>query len=176
MSKIDYDLTKIKAFIFDVDGVLSPTTVPIDTDGQIIRMANVRDGYAIKRALMADRIVVIISGGLSDRTILRYKMIGVEEIHMGVRDKLPCLRDIMKRHNLEPDEVAYMGDDLPDLRAMRATGLPACPFDAAYEVRQTALYISKISGGYGCARDIIEQTLRAQNRWPITDNCDNTDK
>lgn len=169
MSKIDYDLTLIKAFVFDVDGVLSPTTVPIDTDGQLVRMANVRDGYAIKRALMAGKIVAIISGGLSDSVILRYRMIGVEEIHMGVRDKLPCLQEIMQRYSLRKEEIAYMGDDLPDLRAMRAAGLPACPYDATYEARRTALYISKISGGYGCARDIIEQTLRAQNLWPDTD-------
>lgn len=71
----------------------------------------------------------------------------------------------MLKEGLKPEEVAFMGDDIPDLPCLRYAGLPCAPFDAAWEAKETALYVSKFLGGYGCCRDIIEQTMKAQDNW-----------
>lgn len=167
MSGISYDLEKIRGIVFDVDGVLSPTVIPIDDDGQPRRMMNVKDGYAIQLAIRKGLNLAIISGGVSPQVEKRFECLGVKDIYMGVKNKLPVLLNWMKRLDLSPDQVAYMGDDMPDLGCLEKVGLSCAPYDATAEIRNSAIYVSRFGGGYGCARDLIEQVLRAQNKWLV---------
>lgn len=165
MSAIDYDLKKIKAFAFDVDGVLSPSTIPMSPEGEPLRMVNIKDGYAIQLAVKCGYRIAIITGGTSLAVKRRYEGLGVTDIFQGSSKKLPVLTAWMETQRLNPEEVVYMGDDIPDLHAMRYVGLPCAPHDACSEARQTALYISPFGGGYGCGRDVIEQVMKAKGEW-----------
>lgn len=165
MSKIDYDLTHIRAFVFDIDGVLSPNTVPIDTNGAPARMANVKDGYAIQLAVRRGYRIAIISGADTEIVRLRFKLLGVNDIYLRASHKLEILRQWMSDNSLQPNEVVYIGDDLPDIECMRHVGLSVAPADAASDVKDVARYISPCNGGYGVARDVIEEVMRAQHIW-----------
>lgn len=171
MSATDYDLTKIRAFALDVDGVLSPSTIPLEDDGRPRRMVNIKDGYALQLAVRLGYKIAIITGGREESIRLRFEALGIGDIYLGASMKLPVLTAWMEREGLTPEEVVYMGDDIPDLRAMRHVGLPCCPNDAAAEVRMTAKYVSRFGGGYGCVRDIIEQTLKARSQWMADDTA-----
>lgn len=166
MSGIAYDLKKIKGIAFDMDGVLSPTVCPVGDDGRPVRMMNVKDGFALKVAYENGIKIAVISGGISEHMRRRFELIGIDDVYMKVKDKVSALTEWMAKYGIEPAEVAFMGDDIPDLRPMRMVGLPCAPYDAAYEARETALYISRFNGGYGCVRDLTEQILRAQGYWP----------
>lgn len=165
MSAINYDLTKIKAFAFDVDGVLSPSTIPLGEDGMPRRMVNIKDGYALQLAVKKGYRIAIITGGKDEAVKVRYESLGIKDVYLGASKKLPVLIEWMERGNIKADEIVYMGDDIPDLQCLRHVGLPCVPFDAAWEARQTAIFVSKFSGGYGCARDVIEQTMKANGHW-----------
>lgn len=165
MSSIDYDLKKIRAFALDVDGVLSPSTIPMSAEGEPMRMVNIKDGYAIQLAAKYGYNIAIITGGKGDGLRKRYEALGVKDIFMGCAKKLPVLEAWMAENDIEPEAVAYMGDDIPDLQALRHVGLPVAPYDACAEVRLTARYISPFSGGYGCVRDLIEQVMKAKGEW-----------
>lgn len=165
MSSIAYDLTKIKAFAFDVDGVLSPSTIPLGEDGYPRRMVNIKDGYALQLAIKKGYKIAIITGGKGVAIKTRFESLGITDIFTGASKKLPIFKEWMLKEGLKPEEVAFMGDDIPDLPCLRYAGLPCAPFDAAWEAKETALYVSKFLGGYGCGRDIIEQTLKAQDNW-----------
>lgn len=162
---IDYDLKKIKAFAFDVDGVLSPSTIPLGEDGYPRRMANIKDGYALQLAVKKGYKIAIITGGRGEAVRIRFNSLGIKDIYMDASKKLPVLKEWMHKEHLNPEEVAYMGDDIPDLPCMRHVGLPCTPYDACWEAKDTAIYISKFSGGYGCGRDILEQVMKAQDNW-----------
>lgn len=168
MSSINYDLSKIKGFVFDVDGVLSPSTIPLGEDGMPRRMVNIKDGYALQLAVKKGFHIAIITGGVSDAVHARFSSLGIADIYMGSSKKLPVLKEWMAKEKLTPEEVVYMGDDIPDLPCLRYAGLPCAPFDAVWEVKETALYVSKFTGGYGCGRDVLEQTMKAQGLW-LTD-------
>lgn len=165
MSCIDYPLAQIRAIVFDVDGVLSPSTVPMTATGEPQRMVNIKDGYALQHAVRSGLRIAIITGGKSDAILARYQALGVSDIFMGAAHKLPVLQEWMNVNNLRPKEVAFMGDDIPDIPCLKYVGLPCSPSDAAPEVRMLARFVAKANGGYGCARAIIEQVLRAQGRW-----------
>lgn len=165
MSAIDYDLRKIRAVALDVDGVLSPSVIPMDSDGVPCRMANIKDGYALQLAVKRGLKIVIITGGVSEAVRMRYSALGITDIFQGAGKKLPVLQDWMQRNGISKDEMAYMGDDIPDLPCLRAVGLPTAPYDAAWEAKETSLYVSRFTGGYGCVRDLIEQILKSQNLW-----------
>lgn len=166
MSKLSIDASRIKAFIFDVDGVLSATTVQLGHDGMPIRTANVRDGYAIKKALKAGYKIAIISGGSSEAVVIRYNILGINDIFMSIKHKLPVMQQWLADNGLSPEDVAFMGDDIPDLPCMRIAGLAACPYDASVEALHTSTFISKYTGGHACVRDLIESVMRAQGTWP----------
>lgn len=165
MSGINYDLTKIKGVAFDVDGVLSPSTIPMSEEGQPMRMVNIKDGYALQLAVKCGLKIAIITGGNARATEVRYNALGITDIFQQAAKKLPVLQEWMSNNNLKPEEVAYMGDDIPDLQCLRHIGLPSCPYDAVWEVKSTSLYISPFSGGYGCGRDLLEQILKAKGQW-----------
>lgn len=165
MSKIDYDLTKIRGIALDVDGVLSPSTIPIDSDGVPMRMVNIKDGYALQLAVKKGLKIAIITGGNTAAVERRFKALGIEDIFLGAAMKKPVLEGWMQANGLKTEEVAYMGDDIPDLPCLRVVGLGCCPHDAAQEVRLTSRYISPFGGGYGCVRDLLQQIMRVNGTW-----------
>lgn len=171
MSKIDYDLTKIKAFVFDVDGVLSPATVPMGADGMPARMVNIKDGYALQLAAKHGYRIAIITGGRSDSIVLRYKALGIEDVFMGASMKLPVLEKWMHDNGLKAEEVMYAGDDIPDHDCMRAVGLSVAPADADADIKAIARYISPVAGGYGVARDVIVEVMKVQGEWMSTEKA-----
>lgn len=165
MTFIKEKLKHIKAFVFDIDGVLSLDTTPLNKDGDPVRTANVKDGYAIRNALNMGYQIGIITGGAVDRVRLRYEKLGVACIYLGVRDKMISLRDFMQKTGIEAEEILYMGDDLADYQVMTAVGMPVCPSDAVPEIKEISSFVSDRKGGEGCARDVIEQVMRAQDTW-----------
>lgn len=165
MSGISYDLQKIRGFAFDVDGVLSPSAIPMSEKGEPMRMVNIKDGYALQLAAKKGYEIAIITGGKTESVRYRYEALGVRDIYLAASHKIGIFEDWMKMRELSPEEVVYMGDDIPDLKCMELSGLPCAPADACHEARETARYVSPREGGYGCARDVIEQVLRAQGHW-----------
>lgn len=165
MSSIDYDLKKIKGIAFDVDGVLSASTIPLSPAGEPLRMISTKDGYALQLAVKKGLHLVIISGGKSEGVRVRFEGLGIKDVYLGVGHKLPVLKDWMERNGLSREEVAFMGDDIPDLMCMRHVALACAPHDASWEAKETARYISPFNGGYGCVRDLVEQILKAQGYW-----------
>lgn len=167
MSTINYDLKKIKALLFDVDGVLSANVIPMSPEGEPMRTVNIKDGYSIHLACKQGVCLGIITGGKTEAVRKRFLSLGIpaEDIYLGSSVKIHDYRDFCSRHGLQDEEVLYVGDDIPDLEVMRACGLPCCPKDAAPEVKAVARYISHAEGGYGCGRDIVEQVLKVQGLW-----------
>lgn len=162
---INYDLTRIKALVFDVDGVLSAGTITMDDEGQPLRTLNIKDGYALQLAVKMGLQVGIITGGKGDQVRKRYEYLHLQHIYMGSSVKIHDLYDLMDRCGVSAEEVLYMGDDIPDYEVMQEVGLPVCPADSAPEIKAISLYVSPFNGGYGAARDVIEQVLRAQGKW-----------
>lgn len=159
------ELLNVKAFVFDVDGVLSRDVSPLDPSGEPMRTANVKDGYAIRNAIAQGYPLSIISGGKNENIRKRHQYLGVTDIYIGVKDKTACFNDFLQKHNLTADSILFMGDDLPDFELMELSGIPTCPADAVTEIKLLAKYISDRNGGEGCVRDVIEQVMRAQEKW-----------
>lgn len=158
-------LNHIKALVLDVDGVLTDGSVILMPDGSLSRSMNVRDGYAIQLAVKKGYPIGVITGGKDETVKKRLNGLGVTDIYLASSHKKEDFEDFLYKYDLKADEVAYMGDDIPDLEVLNMVGLPCCPKDAAPEIRNMALYISQINGGKGCVRDIIEQWLKVQNNW-----------
>jgi 3-deoxy-D-manno-octulosonate 8-phosphate phosphatase (KDO 8-P phosphatase) len=162
---INYDLTKIKALCFDVDGVLSAETIPMDGEGTPLRTVNIKDGYALQLAVKMGLHVAIITGAKVEAVRKRYEGLGLTDVHLGCSVKIHHYEAFRQKYNLSHDEILYMGDDIPDYEVMSLCGCPCAPSDAAPEIRNVSLYVSHLPGGYGCGRDVIEQVLRAQGKW-----------
>jgi 3-deoxy-D-manno-octulosonate 8-phosphate phosphatase (KDO 8-P phosphatase) len=162
-------LKDITAFVFDYDGTLTDGQVILLDEGQPLRTANVRDGYAIQLAVKKGYHVIIISGGRSKSMINRFKMLNVENVFLGVEHKLDTLISFMAEQSLKPENVLYMGDDIPDYHAMKHCGVATCPADAAEEIKAISHYISHYDGGKGCARDVIEQVMKVKGEWMSDD-------
>ena len=171
MSTINYDLNKIKALAFDVDGVLSANVIPMSTDGEPLRTVNIKDGYALHLAAKHEIPLAIITGGRTEAVRRRFLALGIpaENIYMGSSVKIHDYHDFRDRHGLKDEEILYVGDDIPDLEVMRECGLPCCPKDAAPEVKAVVKYISHAAGGYGCGRDVVEQVLKVHGKWMSDD-------
>ena len=162
---INYDLKKIRTIIFDIDGVLSAETISLGDDGQPRRTVNIKDGYAIQLAMKCGLRIAIITGCKIEAVGVRYRGLGMEDIYLGAAVKIKTYEDYISKYGYQDDEVMYMGDDIPDLEIMRRVGCPVCPKDACPEVKEVSLYVSDKRGGYGCGRDVIEQTLKTQGHW-----------
>ena len=162
---INYDLKKIKAIVFDVDGVLSHQTITLSSDGEPLRTVNIKDGYAIQLAQKLGIRIAIITGGKTKAVRVRYEGLGVEDIYMGSSMKLKTYQEFLEKYSLTNEEVIYVGDDIPDYEVMRTCGCPCCPADACMDVKEISTYITTASGGDGCGREIIEQVLRSQGKW-----------
>ncbi|MFN2262360.1 MAG: KdsC family phosphatase [Psychroflexus sp.] len=158
-------LNQITTFVFDVDGVMTDGALQISTSGDLLRTMNVKDGFAIKHALNQAYEIAIISGGKNEAVRTRLRDLGVTNIHLGIDDKVACLDEFFDVYDINPEHVAYMGDDIPDLYPMRLIGLPTCPQDAVPEVKAAVAYVSHRNGGKGCVRDLLEQVMKAQGKW-----------
>jgi len=158
-------LKAVRAFAFDVDGVLSSPEVYLHPTGELMRSMNTKDGYAIQYAVKRGYPIAIITGGTSENVGQRFRGLGLTDIYLGSSYKPDDFTDFLFKYDLKPEEVLYMGDDLPDYEVMKRAGVPCCPADAVDEIKSTAHYISPFGGGKGCARDVIEQVLRLQGRW-----------
>ena len=165
MSSINYDLKKIKGIAFDVDGVLSPSTIPLSPEGEPLRMVSIKDGYALQLAVKKGLKIAIITGGNTKAVDVRFRGLGIDDVFLGSSMKLPILQQWMEDNGLSADEVAFVGDDIPDIQAMQHVGLAVAPADAADEAKRVASYISPKQGGYGVGREILEQVMKAQGLW-----------
>lgn len=166
---INYDLSKIRAVIFDVDGVLSAETVTMSADGEPLRTVNIKDGYAIQLAQKLGLRVVILTGGNTNAIKMRYMRLGVEDIYMGCSVKIKTYDEFVAKYSLADEEVVYVGDDIPDYEVLQRVGCACCPADACNDIKRISRYVCDAEGGHGCAREIIEQILRAQGKW-LADN------
>lgn len=169
MTNFKENLIKVKAFIFDIDGVLSLQTIELNAFGVPNRTVNLRDGYALQFAVKKGYLIGVISGSSSKEYRRRLKLLGVKDIFLSSKSKLDHFNSFLKKHNLDKSEVLFMGDDIPDYEVMKEAGVPVCPSDADSEIKQVAVYISDKKGGEGCVRDVIEQVLRLHNKWMDSD-------
>jgi len=171
VNSINYDLTKIKAFIFDVDGVLSPASIPLHPSGEPMRIINAKDGYAMQLAAKKGFILGIITGGDSAAVRIRFEKLGFGYIYTKAKSKINDLHDFIQKTGLSIEEICYVGDDIPDYEIMQAVGLSICPADAVPEIKAISSYISPKLGGMGVGRDIIEQVLKVQGQWMQDDDA-----
>jgi 3-deoxy-D-manno-octulosonate 8-phosphate phosphatase (KDO 8-P phosphatase) len=169
MANFKEDLVRVKAFIFDIDGVLSLQTISLNAFGVPSRTVNLRDGYALQLAVKKGYLIGIISGSKSKEYQKRLKMLGINDIYLNSRNKLENFYTFIKKYNLNKSDILFMGDDIPDFEVMKEAGIPVCPSDADSEIRQVSSYISDKKGGEGCVRDVIEQVLRLHNKWMDSD-------
>ena len=152
MGNFKEDIARCEAFVFDVDGVMTDGGIIPTPDGDFIRR---KMGYK----------VCIITGGRGRTLENRLRMLGIDHFYVDCMDKITAIREYMAGQGLDPANVIYMGDDIPDLDCMREVGLPVCPADAAAEVIEASRYVSEFRGGEGAVRDIVEQVLRARGDW-----------
>lgn len=165
--KLEEIFRNIKAFAFDVDGVLTDGGILADLDGELFRTFDSKDGFAFRMASMAGFHTAIITGGRSESIRKRFRTCGVrpEDVYLGSRAKVEDFDDFCTRYGLAPEEVMYFGDDLPDIPVMIKCGCGVAPADAVAEVLGIADYISPCAGGRRCARDTIEKVMKAQGKW-----------
>ncbi|MDA3943419.1 MAG: HAD-IIIA family hydrolase [Bacteroidetes bacterium] len=165
MSNYKSLLSAVNTFIFDYDGVMTDGKIIINNEGEPLRNANVKDGYALQLVQKLDYNVAVISGGFSPSMHKRFEALNIKDVFLGVKDKMKVLEKYMADKSLEPQQIVYMGDDIPDYLPMQHVGVPVCPSDAVEEIKRISVYISHLQGGNGCVRDIIEQVLKVQGKW-----------
>ena len=154
MKNYKEQLKDITTFIFDYDGVMTNGDVLVDANGVPLRSTNVKDGYALQ-----------LAARLGYNIEKRMEMLGIKDVFVRSASKVEVLQKYMEAKNLKPEQIIYMGDDLPDYPVMKMVGLPVCPADAVPEIKDISLYISHCGGGKGAVRDIIEQVLKTQDKW-----------
>lgn len=169
MSGIKYrdKLKNIRAFAMDVDGVLTDGGVLATPDGDLLRVFDSKDGFGLRMCKVKGYPVGIITGGSSESVTKRALGLGVDEfnIYLHARDKVPSFLKFLEDNDLKAEEVAYAGDDIPDIGILRMCGLAFCPSDAVPEVKSVCDYVSIHCGGHGCVREMIEQVMKAQDNW-----------
>ncbi len=158
-------MNNIDTFVFDVDGVLTDGKVHISPTGEMLREMNIKDGFAMKAALESGYKVCIISGGSNEGVRIRLKNLGITDIYLAAPNKVETFMEFAQLYNVKPENVLYMGDDIPDFHVMKMIGLPTCPQDASPEIKAISAYISHTNGGQGAVRDVIEQVMKVQGKW-----------
>ncbi len=158
-------LKDIHTIIFDYDGVMTDGYVMVLPDGEALRRTNVKDGYALQLAIKKGIRLAVISGGRGKNMEKRLEMVKIEDVYLGVDNKIKVFRAFLEKHKLKAKDVIYVGDDIPDYEVMKEAGLAMCPEDAAEEIKSICHYISHAKGGQGVVRDVIEQVLKAHGLW-----------
>jgi 3-deoxy-D-manno-octulosonate 8-phosphate phosphatase (KDO 8-P phosphatase) len=160
-----HQFKNINTIVLDVDGVLTDGTLLVMPGGLMVRRMNIKDGYALQLAVKKGYHIAVISGGDSAEVKDRLQKLGITDVYMKVQDKLSVLNEYMILNGLDLATTAYMGDDIPDYEVMKVVGLPACPADAAVEIKSLSAYVSPVNGGAGCVRDLIEKIMRVRGDW-----------
>lgn len=158
-------MNDVTTFILDVDGVLTNNSVHVTSTGEMLRIMNIRDGFAMKAAIESGYNVCIISGGNSEGVRIRLRNLGITDIYLASPDKVATLKEYIELYKINPEHVLYMGDDIPDFHVMQLVGLPTCPQDASPEIKAISKYISHVNGGKGAVREVIEQVMKVQGKW-----------
>lgn len=158
-------ISKIKAFAFDCDGVLTDGKLLMLENGEMLRQYNAKDGHAIVEAIKKGYPLAIISGGSGDAMRVRFNKLGIKHIYISAEDKVKCMEDFCAKCSIEPQDILYVGDDIPDIKVMKKTGLSVAPADASLDVKAIANHVSEFNGGMGCVRDVIEQVLKSKGDW-----------
>jgi len=153
---------KIKMLIFDVDGVMTDGSITYDENGKEYKTFNAKDGHGIVRMNKAGFITAIITARNNETVKHRAENLGITELYQGYKYKLPALQELMKKYRLTLENVAYMGDDLPDICILAGVELAACPADAVKEVKEECNFISNYCGGKGAVRELCDFILEAQ--------------
>lgn len=159
------EFSDITTFIFDVDGVLTDGCIIAYESGEQVRRFNIKDGYAIEKALAAGYHIVVISGGAQESVRKRLRFLGITEVFLGVKDKLTLFTEYTQTRHVDPATILYMGDDIPDYKMLKLVGFPTCPADASIDIKPICKYVSPNNGGQGAVRDVIEKVMRAQGKW-----------
>lgn len=149
----------IKLLVLDVDGVMSDGKVTYTSDGMELKSFNIKDGVGIKRVQQSKIQTAIITGRVSPMVARRAKELGIHHLIQGREDKLAALKELLLSIEIDLQDVAYMGDDLPDIDAIVSAGLGACPADAASAVLAKADWIASLNGGEGCVREFCDYLL-----------------
>ncbi len=165
MDNVLSKLNDIKAFMLDVDGVLTDGMVLTLPDGDQVRRMNIKDGYALQHAVKKGYTICIISGGTSESVRLRLEGLGIKDVHLGCKNKIKVFEQLKQQHGLENNEVLYMGDDIPDYKIMQQVGVAACPANAAEEIKGISHFISSKNGGEGCVRELLEKVMKLHSKW-----------
>ena len=160
-----FKLDKIKAFVFDVDGVFTDGNVYLMPGGHMSRVMNVLDGYAVVKALKEGYKIGVITGGNDEMVKHRINYLGITDYYAKSSDKIVDFNDFINKYNLKSEEILTMGDDIPDLDMLELSGLATCPKNAVPEIKGVVDYISPIEGGKGAVRDVIEQVMKVQGHW-----------
>ncbi|MBK7885710.1 MAG: 3-deoxy-D-manno-octulosonate 8-phosphate phosphatase [Chitinophagaceae bacterium] len=160
----------IDTFVCDVDGVLTDSSLILVNDGQMARKVNIKDGYALQLAVKKGYKIIILSGGTSEAVLQRFSKLGITDIFLNVDNKVDKLTAFVNANKLTWDKMLFMGDDIPDYASMQLVGLPACPLDAVPEIKQISKYISPLTGGNGCVRDVIEKVLKLNGHWDLNNS------
>ena len=169
-------LEDIKLLIMDVDGVLTDGTISVSSDGSETKHFNVRDWTGIKYLQRMGIETALVSGNTSEAVSQRAEYIGIREVHQGAKDKLPVVRDIIKRVGLKREEVAYVGDDLTDIPPTREVGWSVAVADAHEELKSHCDHVTMSPGGRGAVRELAEMILKAQGKWAtVMKRYQNTD-
>lgn len=158
-------LKNIKAFVFDVDGVFTDGSVYLLPGGNMCRVMNVLDGYAVVKALKNNYLIGVITGGNDEEVRHRINYLGIKDYYAKSPNKSIDFEDFKSKYDLKNEEILTMGDDLPDMNIMKISGISACPKNAVPEVKEISEYISPIEGGKGAVRDVIEQVMKIQGKW-----------
>lgn len=166
-------LKNIKAFVFDVDGVFTDGSIYLLPGGNMCRVMNVLDGYAVVKALKNNYMIGIITGGNDEEVRKRINYLGIKDYYEKSPDKWLDYEDFKLKHQLQNEEILTMGDDLPDIEIMKNSGISTCPKNAVPEVKAISEYISPVEGGKGAVRDVIEQVMKIQGTW-TEDNTQST--
>jgi len=165
IENLEEKLSRIKLFAFDVDGVLTNGEIIYTDKGEEIKIFNAKDGQGINLMVKNGFITAIITARESFIVAKRAEDLGIKEVYQGSKNKFKAIQDLMAKYNLDLSEIAYVGDDLPDLCALREVGLAFCPYDAVEEVKQICHFISTKEGGKGAVRQITD-FLTARNARP----------
>ena len=157
--------SQIALYAFDYDGVFTDGSVLLMPDGRQLRKAFVRDGYAVQWAAKQGLSLAIVTGGKEESIVERMNSLGVSEVHLASNNKLDVIERICEKLGIGLHQVAFMGDDMPDLPVLRKVGLAACPADAVPEILEACHFISSQPGGQGCVRELLEHAMKEMNLW-----------
>lgn len=160
-------ILKIKAFTFDIDGVMTDGSILVSESGDFLRTYSAKDGFGLRMASMGGYKLGIITGAHSDTVEKRFKFFGFggADIYLSSKDKIADFNKFCEKYGLKPEEVLYCGDDVPDAPVLNACGLGVCPADAMEEAKLCADYVSVFPAGARFVREIIEIVMRAQGTW-----------